>query len=83
MKGMKDANGFYVDIAEGDGEWTMIRVNVDDFDEAIAVLKKHGFRKPHHEHAKKTVDTGSSKFAVMVSPSGFIVTISEHIKKQD
>ena len=33
---LKDANGFYVDVAQGDGEYTMIRVNVDNFDEAIA-----------------------------------------------
>lgn len=77
---MKNANGFYVDVAKGDGEWTMIRVNVDNFDEAIEFLTAHGFRKPRHESASKTVDTGSSKYTIMVAPSGFIVSISEHFK---
>lgn len=77
---MKDANGFRVDIAKGDGEWTMMRMNVDNFDEAIEFLTAHGFREPRHEQAKKTVDTGSSRFTMMVAPSGFIVTISQHIK---
>ncbi len=79
---MKDANGFYVDVAQGDGEWTMIRINVDNFDEAIAFLKEHGFRKPMHATASKTIDTGSSKLTVMVSPSGYIVQISEHLKNR-
>ena len=83
MKGMKDANGFYVDIAEGDGEWTMIRMNVDNIDEAIELLTKHGFRKPRRESVSKKVDTGSSKFMMMVSPSGYIVTVSEHTKDRD
>ena len=50
---MKDANGFYVDVAEGDGEWTMIRMNVDYFDEAIEFLTARGFRKPRHEAASR------------------------------
>ena len=80
---MKDENGFYVDIAQGDGEYTMIRVNVDDFDEAIEFFMSHGFRKPHHEEAKKTTDTGSSRFTVVVSPSGYILAVSQHIKDND
>ena len=27
---MKDANGFHVDVTEGENEWTMIRMNVDN-----------------------------------------------------
>ena len=77
---MKDANGFYVDVAEGDGEWTMIRMNVDNFDEAIEFLTARGFRKPRHEAASKTVDTGSSRFTLLVAPSGYIVAVSQHIK---
>ena len=77
---MKDENGFYVDIAQGDGEYTMIRVNVDDFDEAIEFFMSHGFRKPNHERAHKTVDTGSSRYTMVVSPSGYILAVSQHIK---
>ena len=34
-----------------------------------------------HKAASETIDTESSKIAVMVSPSGFIISVSEHIKK--
>ena len=77
---MKDENGFYVDVALGDGEYTMIRVNVDDFDEAIEFFMSHGFRKPNHERAHKTVDTGSSRYTMLVSPSGYILAVSQHKK---
>ena len=77
---MKNPEGFYVDVAQSDENYTLIRMNVDDFDETIQFLTDHGFRKPYHERASKTVDTGSSKFTVMVSPSGFILEISQHIK---
>ena len=80
---MKDANGFYVDVTQGTGEWTMIRMNVDDLEEAIAFLEARGFHKARHEAANKTVDTGSSRFNIMVSASGFILAVSQHIKDQD
>ncbi len=80
---MKDANGFHVDVTQGHGEWTMIRMNVDDLEEAIAFLEARGFHKARHEAAKDTVDTGSSKFNIMVSPSGFIFAVSQHIKDND
>ena len=35
---MKDANGFHIDITQGSGEWTMIRMNVDDLEEALEIL---------------------------------------------
>lgn len=80
---MKDANGFHVDVSQGDGEWTMIRMNVDNLEEAIAFLEARGFRKARHEAAKETVDTGSSRFNIMVSPSGYIFAVSQHIKDND
>lgn len=76
---MKDANGFHVDITQGTGEWTMIRMNVDNLEEAVALLEAHGFHKARHAVAKDTIDTGSSKFNIMVSPSGFILSVSQHI----
>ena len=79
---MKDANGFHVDVAKGDGEYTMIRINVDDFDEAVEFFLAHGCRKPNHERASQTVDTGSSKFTILVGPSGFLLEISQHIKEE-
>lgn len=80
---MKHENGFYVDIAQGDGEYTMMRVNVDDFEEAIAFFMAHGFRKPNHERASKTVSTRSSKYTMVVSPTGYILAVSQHIKEND
>ncbi len=80
---MKDVNGFHVDVAQGDGEWTMIRMNVDDLEEAIKFLQVRGFHKAKHEAAKETVDTGSSRFNIMVSASGFIFAVSQHIKEHD
>ena len=80
---MKNANGFYVDVAEGEGEYTMIRVNVDNFDEAIEFFMSHGFRKPRQERASKTVDTGSSRYTMVVSPSGYILAVSQHMKDHD
>ena len=78
---MKDANGFHVDISQGSGEWTMIRMNVDNLEEAIALLEQHGFHKARHAVANKTIDTGSSRFNIMVSPSGFIFAVSEHTRE--
>ena len=80
---MKDANGFHLDVSQGDGEWMMIRMNVDDLDEAIAFLEARGFHKARHKAAHETVDTGSSRFNIMVSPSGFIFAVSQHIKDHD
>ena len=80
---MKDANGFHVDVSQGSGEWTMIRMNVDNLEEAIAFLEARGFHKARHAVANKTIDTGSSKFNIMVSASGFILAVSQHIKDYD
>ena len=77
---MKDANGFHVDVSEGSGEWTMIRVNVDDLEEAFEFFKAHGFRMARHEAASETIDTGSSKLNIMVSPTGAIFAVSQHTK---
>ena len=77
---MRDANGFHVDISEGTGEWTMIRMNVDDLDETVAFLEARGFHKAKHSAAHETIDTGSSKINIMVSPSGFILSVSQHMK---
>ena len=80
---MKDANGFHVDVSQGDGNWTMIRMNVDNLEEAIAFLEARGFHKARHAVANKTIDTGSSMFNIMVSASGFILAESQHIKDHD
>lgn len=77
---MKNANGFHLDVSQGHGEWAMIRMNVDNLQEAIEFLESRGFHKARHEAAKNTVDTGSSKFNIMVSSTGYIIAVSEHNK---
>ena len=78
---MKDANGFHVDICTADSErierdLTIIRMNVDDFDEAAELLKKNGFRESKIVPANYTA---SSRYAFFVSPSGFIIDLIKHI----
>ena len=80
---MKDASGFHVDVTKGTGEWTMIRMNVDDLDEAIAFLETRGFHKARHAVARDTTDTGTSRFNIMVSASGLIIAVSQHTKDAD
>ena len=58
-------------------------MNVDDLDEAIKFLEARGFHKARHEAANETVDTGSSRFNIMVSASGFILAVSQHIKESN
>ena len=77
---MKDANGFHVDVvaAAAPQDITSIRMNVDSFDTAFKILTDHGFKGTEGGQAR---DTGSSKSAMMISPSGFSITIVEHIKE--
>lgn len=81
--GMKDANGFGLDVLQPDAELPCdragIRINVDDFDEAYRMLLSRGFRNVYGE---ETVKTGSSRAAMMVSPSGFSISVIQHIKEQ-
>ena len=78
---MKDANGFHVDISQtgflAEGDRIAIRMNVDDFDEAYKMLRDRGFKNLYGD---ETVNTASSKAAMMVSPSGFVICIIRHIK---
>ena len=78
---MKDGNGFYLDILQPDSnpqrDMVGIRMNVDHFDEAFEILERHGFKNVYGD---ETVNTSSSKAAMMAAPSGFIICIIEHIK---
>ena len=79
---MKDANGFSLDISQPDlqlpQDLTVIRMNVDDFEEAYRLLVSRGFKNFYGE---KTVETKSSKSAVMISASGFAINLVQHIRK--
>ena len=59
---------------------TTIRMNVRDFDEAKKFLEDKGFV---NKQGDKITETGSSKDTMMVSPSGYSITISEHIRDHD
>ena len=77
---MKDSNGFHVDIVHTDRtkqDMVTIRINVDDFDEARKTFEGHGL-KPYSE---QTVEDSSSKSIGMYAPSGFQISLVEHIKK--
>jgi len=80
---MDDANGFVVDVSQVDTlphenrDLMSIRINVDDYDEALEFFKAHGFTTPMGE---TTIDTGSSKGILQLSPSGFLINLVKHIK---
>ena len=80
---LKYGEDFRVDVAQVDSfaqDMTVIRMNVDDFDEAVEMLLSNGFRK------SKIVGesyTPTSKYAFFVSPSGFVIDLIKHIKKED
>ena len=78
---MKDANGFYVDVARVESkpqDMTTMRMNVRDFDEAYGFLTAHGF---NIVQGGKVTETGSSKSVMMVSPSGFAIDLDYHYRK--
>ena len=80
---MKDANGFHVDVTQVDKipqDMTTIRMNVRDFNEAYELLKAHGFTNAQGD---KITNTGSSISTMMVSPTGFSISITEHIRKDE
>ena len=79
---MKDANGFYLDVARVESlprDMTTMRMNADDFDEAYELLKAHGFKNARGED--QTIDSKSARSCLMISPSGFSIQLTQHIKK--
>lgn len=79
---MKNEGGFYVDVSQVDGmpqDMTLIRMNVDNFDEAYEFLKSKGFTNAKQDES--TVDTKTNKSCMMRSPSGFAFDLCQHIKE--
>ena len=77
---MKDLNGNRISIASSDTipqDLTGITINVDNFQEAYDFFIGKGFVDPR---AGKVTNTSSSRATMLFAPSGFAVTISEHIK---
>lgn len=79
---MTNADGFHIDVADVKSmqqDKTIIRMNVDDFDEAYDLLEAKGFT---HSGDRKAVETKSNKSALMTSPSGFAFDLCQHIKEE-
>jgi hypothetical protein len=77
---MKNESGFHIDVANiGNipNDRMLIRMNVDNFEEAYDIFIKHGFKNTRGDN---TLDTKSAIEATMVSPSGFSVALVKHIK---
>ncbi len=81
---MKNKDGFHVDVSETTKDITrdemIIRMNVDDFDEARRILENNGFVDSRGEDLGP-LETKSAKSTAMKSPSGFTIAIVEHIKE--
>ena len=77
----EDGKVFHVDVTSAPvpQDTTTIRMNVRDFDEAYRMLEEKGFKNT----SGRITDTGSSKAAMMVSPSGFSISVVEHIRKEE
>jgi predicted RNA binding protein YcfA (HicA-like mRNA interferase family) len=76
---MKHPDGFMVDVSSHPQipqDMTLIRMNVDDFDEAVKFLESKGFVV----RSDKIVEKKSSKSACVISPSGFAFDLCQHIK---
>ena len=78
----EDGKVFHVNIVSAPvpQDITTIRMNIRDFDEAYQMLEEKGFKIVQ---GGKITDTGSSKAVMMVSPSGFSISVSEHIRDRD
>ena len=79
---MKNADGFHVDVTEDarvPQTMTAIRMNVDNFEEAYELLKARGFVNTMGD---TIADNGSSRAALMMSPSGFGISLIQHIGKE-
>lgn len=77
---LKNESGFHIDVANiGNipNDRMLIRMNVDNFEEAYDIFIKHGFKNTRGDN---TLDTKSAIEATMVSPSGFSVALIKHIK---
>lgn len=77
---LKDENGNRINIATSNilpQTLTSLSINVDNFQEAYDFFISKGFVNPRGD---QVTDTSSSKSTLLFSPSGFAVTISEHLK---
>ncbi len=78
----EDGKIFHVDVAQVPvpRDMTSIRMNVRDFDEAFHMLEEKGFKNAQGD---MITHTPTSKATTMVAPSGFSLSIAEHIHEND
>lgn len=79
---LKYSDDFRVNVAQADNmpqDLTAIRMNVRDFDEAYNFLTSKGFVNPQGD---KITETGTSRSALLISPSGFAISLSYHIRSK-
>ena len=78
----EDGKVFHVNIVSAPvpQDVTTIRMNVRDFDEAYQMLEEKGFKNTQGD---RVTNTGTSKATMMASPSGFTISVSEHIRTED
>lgn len=78
---MKNADGFYLDIScpefELPRDMVGIRINVDDFDSVYQLLIDRGFK---NVYGHRSVETPTSRSAMLISPSGFGINLIYHKK---
>ena len=75
---LKHPDGFHLDVSRTDRlerDEMCIRINVDNFEEAVALFESHGFVQ-----LGDVINTGSAIANVMDAPSGFRISICHHIK---
>ncbi len=80
---MKDAEGHGISIAQVNQlprDMVAVQMNVDDLDEAIALLSSFGFKNMRGEGT--IIDTGSARTAVMVAESASAVNVVYHVKNR-
>lgn len=80
----EDGKTFHVDIARVESlpqDMTTMRMNVRDFDEAYEFLKARGFKNSRGDD--HTIESKSARSCLMISPSGFSIQLTQHIRKED
>ena len=74
--------GFRLDITAADRfpqDKNLMRMNVDDFDEAYKLLLDHGFRNALGDGV--IIESEHFRGTHLVSPSGFEIMVMQHVKK--
>ena len=78
---MKNSGGYHIDIAQIADlpqDISLIRMNVDNFEEAYEFFTARGFT---NLRGGSKVETKSNISAVLVSPSGFAINLVQHYRK--